>query len=91
MLYQTLAASQAEPFEKAMDQAGWTVLGKDGGQSNFIGWAYIIHWQKQNDEATPFEVKLNFEDNMGEQSAWLEMTPAAKTEVLAIVESLSTS
>ena len=88
MLYQTLAAAQAEPFEKAMEQAGWTVLGKDGGQSNFIGWAYIIHWQKDNHESTPLEVKLNFEDNMGEQSAWLEMTPAAKTEVMALIASL---
>ncbi|KUJ72394.1 hypothetical protein [Thiomicrospira sp. WB1] len=89
MLYHTLDAKQAEPFEKAMDQAGWTLVVKDGGQSNFIGWAYIIHWQKAAEDQPPAEVKLNFEDNMGEQTAWLEMTPSAKADVMAIVDGLT--
>ncbi|WP_019895241.1 hypothetical protein [Hydrogenovibrio halophilus] len=89
MLYHTLPAQSADPFEKAMTDHGWELVGKDGGQSNFIGWAYIIHWQKDLDGKSG-EVKLNFEDNMGEQSAWLEMSPAAKPEVMRILDRLET-
>jgi len=50
MIYLTISPSQAEPFQKQMQHHEWEMVSQEGGQSQFIGWAYVMHWQKQVDD-----------------------------------------
>jgi len=87
MLYITLHPSQAEPFQEAMKAQDWKLVLQDGGQSQFIGWAYIMRWEKVAGEKTA-EVCLHYSDNQGELEAYLEMNVVAKPLMDKLVESL---
>jgi len=87
MIYITLEPHQADPFQNAIKTAEWDLISQEGGQSQFIGWAYIMHWQK-NIDGKVAEVWLHYSDNQGKLEAYLEMNPVAKPEVSALVESL---
>lgn len=87
MIYITLEPQQADPFQSAINKADWEMVSQEGGQSQFIGWAYIMHWKKEID-GKQAEVWLHYSDNQGKLEAYLEMNPAAKAEVSALVETL---
>lgn len=79
MIYREIQPYQADDFQKLMKKHGWELLSQDGGQSQFIGWAYIMHWQIcSDDQEKCAEVWLHFSDNQGVQASHLEMNPQAK-------------
>ena len=88
MIYLTITPSQAEPFQKQMQRHGWEMVSQEGGQSQFIGWAYVMHWQKETDDKMA-KVWLHYSDNQGQLEAYLEMNPAAKPLIDQIVAEIS--
>ncbi|MDG4811552.1 hypothetical protein P8629_00905 [Hydrogenovibrio sp. 3SP14C1] len=88
MIYLTITPSQAEPFQKQMQRHEWEMVSQEGGQSQFIGWAYVMHWQKEIDDKMA-KVWLHYSDNQGQLEAYLEMNPAAKPLIDQIVAEIS--
>ncbi|MBD3611168.1 MAG: hypothetical protein HUJ13_01900 [Hydrogenovibrio crunogenus] len=88
MIYLTISPSQAEPFQKQMQRHEWEMVSQEGGQSQFIGWAYVMHWQKEMDDKMA-KVWLHYSDNQGQLEAYLEMNPAAKPLIDRIVAEIA--
>lgn len=88
MIYLTISPSQAEPFQKQMQRHEWEMVSQEGGQSQFIGWAYVMHWQKEVDDKIA-KVWLHYSDNQGQLEAYLEMNPAAKPLIDRIVAEIA--
>ena len=88
MIYLTISPSQAEPFQKQMQRHEWEMVSQEGGQSQFIGWAYVMHWQKEMDDKMA-KVWLHYSDNQGQLEAYLEMNPAAKPLIDSIVAEIA--
>lgn len=88
MIYLTISPSQAEPFQKQMQRHEWEMVSQEGGQSQFIGWAYVMHWQKQVDDKMA-KVWLHYSDNQGQLEAYLEMNPAAKPLIDSVVAEIT--
>ncbi|WP_024852115.1 hypothetical protein [Hydrogenovibrio kuenenii] len=80
MIYREILPSQADDFQKLMRDNLWEMISQDGGQSEFIGWAYIMHWRlpTSEGESKEAEVWLHFSENQGVQASHLEMNTAAK-------------
>lgn len=85
MLYITLQPSQADPLQSLMEKEGWQVISKDGGQSQFVGWAYVIHYQLKCDNQLA-EVWLHYSDNQGKLESYCELNPAAKPLLESLIE-----
>lgn len=77
MLYVTLNPAQADPLQAKLEANGWQVISKDGGQSQFVGWAYVIHYQFELPNQFA-EVWLHYSDNQGKLESYCELNPAAK-------------
>ena len=77
MLYMTLQPEQADPLQQQLESEGWMVVSKDGGQNQFVGWAYVIHYRFQL-EAHCAEVWVHYSDNQGKLESYCELNPAAK-------------
>lgn len=88
MIYKNLEPSSVSDFEKLLMQSHWELVHQDGGQGHFIGWSYLKRWQKETDHKMA-EVTLHFSENQGVQSSHLEMNPAAKPLVEALLEKLA--
>lgn len=86
MIYREILPSQADEFQKRMKDNQWEMVSQDGGQSEFIGWAYIMHWRLPSEgESKEAEVWLHFSENQGVQTAHLEMNPTAKPLIDALL------
>ena len=86
MIYREILPSQADSFQKLMKDNQWEMISQDGGQSEFIGWAYIMHWQCVIEgEEKAAEVWLHFSENQGVQASHLEMNPQAKPLIDALL------
>lgn len=85
MLYQTLDPAQADPLQGLLEDSGWQVISKDGGQSQFVGWAYVIHYQMTLPEGLA-EIWLHYSDNQGRLESYCELNPIAKPLLAALVE-----
>lgn len=88
MIYLTISPSQAEPFQKQMQHHEWEMVSQEGGQSQFIGWAYVMHWQKEVDDKMA-KVWLHYSDNQGQLEAYLEMNPPAKPLIDLVVAEIA--
>jgi hypothetical protein len=88
MMYLMIEPQQAEAFQKRMNEQGWSLFFQDGGQSQFIGWAYMMKWEKTLEDERRAEVTLHYSDNHGELEAYLEMNPPAKPLMDALVAEL---
>lgn len=88
MVYLMIEPQQAEAFQKRMNEQGWSLVFQDGGQSQFIGWAYMMKWEKPLEDDRQGEVTLHYSDNHGELEAYLEMNPPAKPHMDALVAEL---
>lgn len=88
MLYITLDPAQADPLQEQLEMAGWQVISKDGGQSQFVGWAYVIHYQMPCDEDRQAEVWVHYSDNQGRLESYCELNPAAKPLLDALLKTL---
>lgn len=87
MIYIQIEPHQAEDFQKLMQQNDWQLISQDGGQSHFIGWAYIMQWQKKVEELDA-KVWLHYSENQGVKASHLEMNPAAKEAMAILLKSL---
>jgi len=85
LLYITLDPAHAEPLQHRLELQGWHVVSKDGGQSQFVGWAYVIHYQLQQDNQLA-EVWLHYSDHQGKLEFYCELNPAAKPLLEALIE-----
>jgi len=83
MLYLQIEPQDVESFKTFLIDRGWQIVSQDGGQSNFIGWAYIIHLSKTIDDKLA-ETWLHFSENMSKQEAHIELNVIAKTELTAL-------
>lgn len=88
MIFLTLAPDKVESFKQIMSEKGWEIAKQDAGQGHFIGWSYLIQWQKKIDDKIG-EVTLHFSENQGVQESHLELNPAAKTALELILEQLN--
>lgn len=88
MIYLQIAPSQVEIFKQRLQDDHWHVTNQDGGQGHFIGWSYLIQWQKDI-EGKLAEVTLHFSENQGVQESHLELNPAAKVAVQTVLDQLS--
>jgi hypothetical protein len=80
VLYLQIEPQDVEPFKAFLVKNGWEVVSQDGGQSNFIGWAYIIHLSKTIDTKLA-ETWLHFSENMSKQESHIELNVIAKNEL----------
>lgn len=86
MIYREILPSQADTFQKLMKDNLWEMVSQDGGQSEFIGWAYIMHWRCAIDgQEKAAEVWLHFSENQGVQASHLEMNVQAKPLIDALL------
>ncbi|BBN60675.1 hypothetical protein [Hydrogenovibrio marinus] len=86
MIYREILPSQADLFQSIMKDNQWEMVSQDGGQSEFIGWAYIMHWRcTVEGEEKAAEVWLHFSENQGVQASHLEMNPQAKPLIDALL------
>ncbi len=80
MLYLQIEPQEVEPFKDYLLANDWDIVSQDGGQSQFIGWAYIMHLSKTLDGKLA-ETWLHFSENQGVQEAHIELNVPAKTEL----------
>jgi len=85
MLYLQIKPNDVEPFKDYLLVNGWDIVSQDGGQSNFIGWAYIIHLSKNIAEKKA-ETWLHFSDNQGTQESHIELNVVAKLELTELLK-----
>jgi len=64
-----LNASLCEPFKKRMNEAEWNITHQDVGQTELVGYGYVIVWEKSGDK-----VVLHYSDRQGIAQANLEVT-----------------
>lgn len=88
MVYLEIQPHQVDAFQALINQSDWALVSQEGGQSQFIGWAYVMHWQLPSD-GKPAEVWLHYADNQGRLESHLEMTPAAKPHIQAFLDQLN--
>ncbi|MDX1795351.1 MAG: hypothetical protein R3219_01390 [Hydrogenovibrio sp.] len=88
MIYMQIEPNQADAFQKKMTDSGWDLVSQEGGQSHFIGWAYIMHWQKQLEDREA-NVWFHFSENQGVPASHLEMNPAAKPAMEQLLAQLT--
>ncbi|MGC9386861.1 MAG: hypothetical protein ACP5D0_07945 [Hydrogenovibrio sp.] len=88
MVYLMMEPQHAEAFQTRMQDEAWSLILQDGGQSQFIGWAYMMKWEKTLAEGGRAEVTLHYSDNQGILECYLEMNPLAKPLMDALVASL---
>ena len=83
MHYQILPANLSEPFQKAMQQSGWTITKQDAGQAHIVGWGYFIEWQQAGNS-----VSLEYRDIQGRAEAQLAISPGAWPQIEALLKTL---
>jgi hypothetical protein len=74
-----------DALRRDMQQTGWELTHQDVGQTEMVGYGYVIIWKKAD-----AKVVLNYNDRMGVAQAHLEVTKAAFAEIqarLALIES----
>jgi len=85
MLYLQIEPQNIEPFKEFLISHDWEVASQEGGQSNFIGWAYIIHMQKKMDDKFA-EAWLHFSENMSKQESHIELNVMAREELTVLLK-----
>lgn len=87
MIFLQIKPVHIDSFKERLAAAKWEITLQDGGQGHFIGWSYMIEWQK-NLEGKQAKVTLHFSENQGVQESHLELNPAAKSEISSILQQL---
>lgn len=67
-----------DALRRSMQQNGWELTHQDVGQTEMVGYGYVIIWKKANDK-----VVLNYNDRMGVAQAQLEVTQPAFAQIQA--------
>jgi hypothetical protein len=80
LIYLQIEPQNVEPFKEFLIVKGWDIASQEGGQSNFIGWAYIIHMTKELDGKLA-EAWLHYSENMSEKESHIELNITAKNEL----------
>lgn len=73
MHYLSIEPTQVDSLKKHLKDDGWILVHQDAGQNHFVGWGYIMHWEKK--EA---KVWLNYSDKQGKVEVKLGMNPSAQ-------------
>jgi hypothetical protein len=85
MIYLQIEPHNVEPFKDFLVTKGWNVASQEGGQSNFIGWAYIIYLTKEID-GKQAESWLHYSENMSTQESHIELNVIAKEELTSLLK-----
>ncbi len=83
MLYLQIEPENVELFKEFLVTKDWQVVSQDGGQSNFIGWAYITHLTRKID-GKKAEAWLHYSENMNTKEAHIELNLIAKAELILL-------
>ncbi|WP_127471686.1 hypothetical protein [Thiomicrorhabdus aquaedulcis] len=75
-----------DAFRREMQRANWELTHQDVGQTEMVGYGYVIIWKKIEDK-----VVLHYNDRMGVAQAQLEVTKPAFADVKAIVDALESA
>lgn len=62
-------ASLCEAFKKMLQQTGWQITHQDVGQTELVGYGYVIAWEKGD-----AKVILHYSDRQGVAQANLEIS-----------------
>lgn len=78
--------SKVEDLKQKIENSGWTLDFQDAGQNHFVGWGYMIQWQKSNSTLT-----LHYSEKQGVAEARIEMRAAensseAPSGILALIQ-----
>lgn len=76
MKHLDITASKCEAFKKVMHNTGWVITHQDVGQTELVGYGYIVIWQKE--EA---KVILHYSDRQGIAQAKLEFSSNCSEEI----------
>ncbi len=68
--------NQVEALKQQLQDEGWQLIHQDAGQNHFVGWGYIMQWQKA--EAL---IWLHYSDKQGKAEARLELNDFAKKAI----------
>lgn len=80
MIYLQIEPQNVEPFKEYLITKDWKVASQEGGQSNFIGWAYITHMTQEIDGKLA-EAWLHYSENMSTKESHIELNMVAKNEL----------
>lgn len=83
MKHLDIPASKCEAFKKVMHNASWVITHQDVGQTELVGYGYIVIWQKE--EA---KVILHYSDRQGIAQAKLEVTSNCSEEISHYINQL---
>jgi len=78
-----IKANLCELFKKAMQNNDWQITHQDVGQTELVGYGYVVIWEKN-----AAKVILHYADRQGIAQANLEMTENAFEEITTLIESL---
>lgn len=90
MLYLQIEPQDVEPFKEFLIVNDWQLISQEGGQSNFIGWAYIIYLQKTIDGKMA-ETWLHFSEHMSTQASHMELNLIARNELTQLLKQFKNS
>lgn len=84
MRYQPFAAHACETLRSRLAELGWPVIHQDVGQTELVGYGYVIVWQKDDAKIT-----LHYSDRQGVAQAQVEMNDPACSLLQPLLDSLN--
>lgn len=83
MQYITLNPNLCDSVRTAMQKKGWEITHQDVGQTELVGYGYVIVWEKGGEKAL-----LHYADRQGVAEAQLEVSDGAQSEINTILKEL---
>lgn len=78
MRYYQVNPAKVEALKQQIDDLGWALIFQDAGQNHFVGWGYIMQWQKVQSTLT-----LHYSEKQGVADARIEWhAPETSSETL---------
>ncbi|WP_178862647.1 hypothetical protein [Thiomicrorhabdus cannonii] len=84
MRYLPFSPKACDALRTKLAELGWPIVHQDVGQTELVGYGYVIVWQKEDAKIT-----LHYNDRQGVAQAQVELNDPAWSVLQPVVEALN--